>query len=156
MNKITEIFEQLKEDIHSGKINDAKKDTLSKYASALCHSQAFSFFGNNQYPQICELVRTNLLRSHIDSLQSHITDLDSKNTFLQKLVIALAGAALLGTAVQIFITLRSDARTEQYYLQDSSLKKQPVASIQKNIATLKEPSTKKEPSLSNLNSKKPR
>ena len=112
MEDIEATLDQLKSDALSGEINNIEKDRLSIYASILCHKYAFSFFGNNQYPQICELVRTNLLRSHIESLQSHITDLDKKNTSLQKWVIALASAALLGTVTQIVITFKSSQIVE--------------------------------------------
>lgn len=46
-----------------------------------------------------------LLQRHINSLQSHITSLDAKNSKLQWWVMALAIAALVGTVVQTITAL---------------------------------------------------
>jgi hypothetical protein len=73
-----EDFRAIRESVNSGAICSATTTQLEHFAVALCHPHAFSFFGNNQFPQICETVRLHLLRAHIDTLQSHITKLDAQ------------------------------------------------------------------------------
>ncbi len=91
---------QLKNEAFSGALGQASAETLNRYAAALCDSRASGEFGGLQFPQICETVRIHLLRAHIELLQTHITDLDAKNTRLTKWVIALAVAALISTLFQ--------------------------------------------------------
>ena len=86
---------------------------LEKYATALCHSQAFTHFGEREYPQLCETVRVHLLRAHIAALHNHITALDAKNTTLSWLVIALTVASLFGAGSQIWFAYKADKRAEQ-------------------------------------------
>ena len=52
-----------------------------------------------------------LLQRHINSLQSHITALDAKNSKLQWWVMALAVAALASAIVQTTIAIRGEFRT---------------------------------------------
>ena len=110
MGTTEEILAQLKREAFSGGLGKASPETLDGYAAALCHSQAFSHFGAHEYPQVCETVRIHLLRAHIARLQSHITDLDAKNTRLTKWVIALAVAALISTLVQTVVAIRAEVR----------------------------------------------
>jgi hypothetical protein len=98
-------FRTIRESLESGAISTLPKARLEHFAVVLCHKNAFGFFGNNQFPQICETVRLHLLRAHMDALQKHITDLNKKNTVLQILVIALAAAALMTSAAQIYLQL---------------------------------------------------
>ena len=51
-----------------------------------------------------------LLQRHINSLQSHITALDAKNSRLQWWVMALAVAALASAIVQTTIAIRGELR----------------------------------------------
>lgn len=88
-------LEALQQSINSGAISTLATSRLEQFSVALCHSQAYTFFGERQFPQICETVRLHLLRSHI-------TDLNEKNALTQKLVIALTIASLIGTAIQLF------------------------------------------------------
>src|SRR3989344_5977469 len=104
MGTTEDILTQLKRDAFSGDLSKASKADLERYAGALCHSQAFSVFGERQFQHVCESVRIHLLRAHIDSLQRHITDLDAKNTKIQKWVIVLAVAALISTLFQTICT----------------------------------------------------
>ena len=104
MGTTEDILTQLKRDAFSGDLSKASKADLERYAGALCHSQAFSVFGERQFQQVCESVRIHLLRAHIDSLQRHITDLNAKNTKIQKWVIVLAVAALISTLFQTICT----------------------------------------------------
>jgi hypothetical protein len=104
----SETLSKLKKESLSGALAKAPLSELEEYSSALCHSQAFSYFGASEFPQICETVRIHLLRAHIETLQaqvvamqSHITKLNSSNTKLTKWVIALAVAALLSSLAQV-------------------------------------------------------
>lgn len=92
--------------INSGAVSTLPLPQLERFAVVLCHKNAFAFFGNNQFPQICETIRLHLLRAHVDALQAHITSLNRKNTTLQILVILLATASLLSSALQIYLQLR--------------------------------------------------
>ena len=98
-------FRTILDSINSGAISTLPKVKLERFAVILCHKNAFAFFGNNQFPQICETVRLQLLRAHMDALQGHITDLNRKNTMVQILVIVLAAASLLSSGVQIYLQL---------------------------------------------------
>jgi len=103
-------FRAVRDSVNSGAISNASKAQLERFAVVLCHPHAFSFFGNNQFPQICETVRLHLLRAHIETLQGHITDLNAKNTTIQKWVIALAVAALVSTVIQAAVAIRAEVR----------------------------------------------
>jgi len=50
-------FRAIRESLNSGAISSLPKGRLEHFAVVLCHPHAFSFFGNNQFPQICETVR---------------------------------------------------------------------------------------------------
>lgn len=112
MATIEEILMQLQKEAFSGALAKASTETLEEYAAALCHSQAFTAFGDRQFPQICETVRVHLLRAHIGVLQKHITALDAKNTMLSWLVVALTVASLIGSASQIWYAYKADKRVE--------------------------------------------
>lgn len=112
-----EILSDLKHEAFSGDLIKASTEKLNGYAAALCHSQAFSVFGAHEFPQVCETVRTHLLRAHIESLQSHvvelhnhITNLNEKNALTQKLVIVLTIVSIIGSAVQIWYAAKADER----------------------------------------------
>lgn len=98
-------FRTVLESVNSGAISTLPKAQLERFAVVLCHKHAFAFFGNNQFPQICETVRLHLLRAHMEALQAHITDLNNKNTIVQVLVILLAAASLLSSSIQICLQL---------------------------------------------------
>jgi len=110
MGQTADILNVLKSEAFSGGLAKASVDTLNEYAAALCHPQAFSVFGSQEFPQVSETVRIHLLRAHIEHLQSHITQLDAKNTKLTKWVIALAVAALLSTLVQTITVISAELK----------------------------------------------
>lgn len=112
MGTLADTLHRLKQEAFSGGLARASQETLNEYAAALCHSNAFTYFGSLEFPQVCETVRLHLLRVHIESLQSHITDLDTKNTRLTKWVIALAVAALISTLIQTIVAIRVEVRAE--------------------------------------------
>jgi len=113
MRPLDQVMLEMKGCAVSGGLVDAPIEKLKEYAAALCHSGAYTHLGAQEFPQVAETVRINLLRAHIELLQghvvklqghfvelhSHITSLDAKNSTLQKWVAALAVAALVaGTA----------------------------------------------------------
>ena len=105
-----ETLERLKTEAFSGALARASTGELECHAAVLCHPQAFSVFGANEFPQICETVRVHLIRAHIGSLQEHITSLNNKNNVTQYCVIALTVAALIGTGFQTWYGYRADKR----------------------------------------------
>lgn len=66
-----------------------------------------------------------LLQRHIDSLQKHITDLNADNNKLQKLVVALTVASLVGTAAQIWFAYKADKKAEQVSTPTASQQQMP-------------------------------
>jgi hypothetical protein len=115
-----EMLERLQREAFSGALGKADATTLEEYAAALCHSQAFTVFGERQFAQVSETVRVHLLRAHIESLQDHvgelhdhITNLNGSNTKLQKLVVVLTVASLIGTAAQVWFAAKADKSPEE-------------------------------------------
>lgn len=95
-------------------------------ATLLEHLHGLSNQNNiNQGTQHRDIIRgltinNILLQRHINSLQEHITALDSKNSKLQWWVVALAVAALIGTVaqtigtgIQTYIAVQQYTPTEQ-------------------------------------------
>ena len=74
-----------------------------------------------------------LLQRHINSLQSHITALDAKNSRLQWWVMALAVAALASAIVQTTIAIRGELRaTEAPHTNVQTRQLQPLQSVAPN------------------------
>lgn len=107
-----DLLTRLQADALSGELANASAEALERYAAILCYSQAFTFFGDRQFPQICETVRVQLLRAHIGELQKHITSLDAKNTTLSWLVVVLTVASLLGSTAQLWFAYKADVRAD--------------------------------------------
>ena len=102
-----ETLERLKREAFAGGLPKASLQALEEYSAALCHSDAFTVFADREFPQVCETVRTHLLRSHIEKLQSHVVDLhnhitklNDSNTKLQKLVVVLTVVAVIAGSAQ--------------------------------------------------------
>jgi hypothetical protein len=115
--KTKEILERLQQETVVNGLSKASKPELEEYSAALCHSQAFSVFGAHEFPQVCETVRTHLLRAHIENLQGHVTELhghistlNKSNAKIQWWVIALASASLIAVAVQTSVAIRGELR----------------------------------------------
>ena len=90
--------------IESGNIERSSRAKLVQFNAWLCHSNAGMHFSKN-YVQVCETVRFHLLRTFIE-------ELERKNSFVQKLVIALTAAALLVAVPQIWFAYKADKRAE--------------------------------------------
>lgn len=125
MNDIKGALEDLRQQANRDGLASASATELERYATALCFSQAFSFFQEREYPQLCETVRTHLLRAHIAKLQEHITGLDAKNTRLSVLVVALTVASLIGTAAQIWFAYKADKKAEAVSTSTASVPQMP-------------------------------
>lgn len=74
-----------------------------------------------------------LLQRHVEALQGHITELDAKNSRLQKWVVALAVAALIGTVaqtigtgIQTYIAVKQYTPTEPQSQPTVSVPQQPA------------------------------
>ena len=129
-----ETLERLKREAFAGDLPNASQQTLEEYSAALCHSQAFSFFADREYPQVCETVRTHLLRSHIEKLQGHvvelhdhITKLNASNSKIQCWVIVLAIASLIGTAAQVWFAAKADRTPGEKSIAIESQQQTPTA-----------------------------
>jgi hypothetical protein len=132
----TEQLTKLRKDIATGEICRASTEELSTYSTFICHPQMYANFGEREYIQVCETIRAQLVRSHIDKLQDHITSLNRKNSWLQWCVVALTVASLIGTAVQATVAVRSEVRVEKQLQATAS---------QQQMQKTKESSAKKLP-----------
>ncbi|MCU6435702.1 hypothetical protein LPB67_18140 [Undibacterium sp. Jales W-56] len=155
MNDIISVLDHLRQQANRDGLASSSSAELENYAAALCHSQAFAHFGAHEYPQLCETVRTHLLRSHIGNLQSHvvelhchITDLNESNAKIQRWVIALAVAALITAFVQTATAIRAELRAEP--LTHSSTPPQ-----QKSVPPLEAPTLAAPPSFGQAKKKAP-
>ena len=63
----------------------------------------------------------------MDTLQRHITDLNTKNTTIQRWVIVLAVAALISTLVQTAVAIRAEVRAGSQSESTGLPREQPVA-----------------------------
>lgn len=129
----SEILHELAVASKTGAISKSSTDTLNKFASSLCHSEAYIAFGANEFPQICETVRFHLLRSHIETLQNHvvdlhghITNLNNSNSKLQKLVVALTIASLIGTGAQVWFAAKADKTLGEESSATASHQQRPI------------------------------
>jgi hypothetical protein len=148
-------LERLKREAFSGGLAKASRSELEEYSAALCYSQAFSVFGASEFPQVCETVRTHLLRSHIETLQNHvvelhdhITNLNDSNEKIQRWVVALAVAALIAAAVQTTVAIRGELREEAKTQQGSPQPQQsapPLAAPAQTAPLSSGPAKKKTP-----------
>ena len=123
-----ETLQRLKKEAFCGALGNSSPLELAEYAAALCHPKSFEVFNTHEFPQISETVRIHLLRAHIESLQNHvielhnhITGLNAGNTKIQKWVIALAIASLIGTVIQVTAAVRSELRAEPLTRSSSPL-----------------------------------
>ena len=91
--------------IESGDIERSSRAELVQFNTWLCHSNAGMHLSKN-YVQVCETIRLHLLRSFIE-------ELERKNALLQKLVIALTIASLIGTGVQVWYAAKADKTPEE-------------------------------------------
>ena len=95
-----DIFRRLRLAARSGDIACASPAELAQFSAALCHSNAHTYFGQNEFQQISNAVQTQLLRAHIEELQNHITELNKRNSVATYCVIALTIASLIGSGLQ--------------------------------------------------------
>lgn len=137
---LDELMHKMKRDAVTGGLVNASMQDLTEYSAALCSPHAYSHLNVHEFPQIAETVRINLLRAHIQSLQEHvvalhdhITDLDTKNTTLQKLVVALTVASLIGTGAQVWYAAKADKIPEA---TASPIAIQPQAPTQPQLAPI--------------------
>lgn len=96
----------LKHSINNGTIYGASIDELKRYNSALCHSQAYTFFGNHQFPRICKTIDVMLINAHVDLFQKHITELNLQNTKTQRYFLALTIASLASSFLTYYFNLK--------------------------------------------------
>lgn len=97
---ILEDYEEADSAFKTKAILSQDNQTLIKHLHGLANQNNVN--SGTQHRDIIRGITINnmLLQRHIDTLQNHITNLDAKNSKLQKLVVLLAVAALFGTIVQ--------------------------------------------------------
>lgn len=100
MEDIHSTLEEIKRKIADDQIHDLPKKDLLRYLSALCYKTAAHSFNPNQFPQVCETIRLQLL-------QKFIEETDEKNTKLQIIVVLVSIMALVCTAAQVYIALKT-------------------------------------------------
>lgn len=94
MKDLKTTFEELNSRVNSGTLPACTLTELQRFCNALCWSQAYSYFGAQQYTQVCETVRLILL-------QKHLAAIEARSNRYQWLVIVLAIAALLTSVLQL-------------------------------------------------------
>ncbi|MFZ5774007.1 MAG: hypothetical protein ACOY3Z_00785 [Thermodesulfobacteriota bacterium] len=134
---ISEVLHELDVAAKTGKISEVSTSDLNKFASALCHSQAYSAFGEHEFHQICETVRLHLLRAHVEALQNHITGLNKKNSMTQYCVVALTVFSIIFGAIQVYYARESDIRArEQLKPHQQEETRKPIPSLQPSTHNL--------------------
>lgn len=143
----SEILHELNIAAKSGAISKSSTDELNKFSSSLCHSQAYTEFGEREFPQVCETVRLHLLRSHVETLQNHvaglhdhITNLNKQNSKTQYCVIALTVVAIIFGAIQTGLSFLAEKRAERQYMQIETKPQMPAIKPESPIP-LKHPSS---------------
>jgi hypothetical protein len=89
---------EIRESIESGAIDTASSTQLSKYTQWLAQPLMAGCFVGQEYAQVCETIRLHMLRVMIE-------DFEKRGKAMQWLIVALAVAALLASAVQIAVAI---------------------------------------------------
>ena len=97
-----EEMQELSSLLQTGEITKASKADLEKYMFLLSSSQAYSYFADRQFLQVCETVRLLLFKKHIDTLAEE-ADKSAKKTerftgrilFLTWVIVALTVVLVL-------------------------------------------------------------
>ena len=119
--------QRIRDAIASGEINTASRATLTEYSTWLCTPLARGEMAiGGEYEQTCELIRLHMLRTMID-------EMEKRNSFIQRIVIVLAVAALVVAIPQIWFAYKADKRAET----DSEISQvpQPVLQSQTSAPT---------------------
>jgi uncharacterized protein YecT (DUF1311 family) len=82
--------------INSGSISSSSREELEKFVTALCHSKAYTFFGEREFPQICEAVRLQLLKQYIDSAEKRASKYQwlVRGTFVFLMLSGFSGSVM--------------------------------------------------------------
>ncbi|WP_343626170.1 hypothetical protein [Roseateles puraquae] len=99
-------YQPVEDAFREGRVNAEDTATLNAYLMALSNQSI-----PNDGVRHRDIIR-GLTINHI-LMQRHIAELDRKNSFTQRLVLALTVASLLVGGIQIWYALRADERAEQ-------------------------------------------
>lgn len=112
----------------SGDVLNESNETLLDHLHGLSNQNNIN--PGTQHRDIIRGLTINniILQRHVETLQSHITELDAKNSKLQRWVIVLAVAALIGTVAQ---TIGTGIQTYIAFMQYSTpTQNHPITNIE--------------------------
>jgi hypothetical protein len=93
-------LDDLEKAVSEGALGSASKQDLERFSLALAQSQAYSRFGDRQFPQICETVRL-LFVARVSS------EANSLATRISKIALFISVLALLAGLVQAVAAILS-------------------------------------------------
>ena len=130
MGVILDRYEEADRAFRVGEVLTDDKEKLLEHLSGL--SNLTNINTGTQHRDIIRSITINhiLLNRHIktlqgqvDELHNHITTLNTGNTKIQKWVIALAVAALVGAVIQTIVTIRAELRAAPLTQADAAPQK---------------------------------
>ncbi len=124
-------YEEAQTAFRTGSVLTDSNERLLLYLSGLSNQNNIN--EGTQHRDIIRGLTINniLLQRHIEKLQSHITELDKKNSTTQLLVVILTIASLFGAIGQIWYAYKADKRSELDALAIASQQQKPSQSAAK-------------------------
>jgi hypothetical protein len=129
--------QEIRASIQNGAINDASTSKLSDYTAWLSDPAIQGHFNGQNYLQVCETVRLNMLRAMLESFEQ-------RGKSAQRWVVALAVAALVTSLVQAVAAIRAEVRASAEQVHSS--KAGPAAQL-REASTPPAPSASARPTL---------
>ena len=100
------VAHRVQEAVRSGSIQTADRKTLIEYSTWLCEPGAANTVNDSAvYEQSCELVRLHMLRTFME-------ELERRGARIQRIVLWLTVAAIIGTGFQAWYGYKADKRSE--------------------------------------------
>ena len=100
------VAHRVQEAVRSGSIQTADRKTLIEYSTWLCEPGAANTMNDSAvYEQSCELVRLHMLRTFME-------ELERRGARIQRIVLWLTVAAIIGTGFQTWYGYKADKRSE--------------------------------------------
>lgn len=95
----------LKMSLWSGEIRNASKPDLERYAVMLSLPNAYAEFGEKQYQQVCETVRTLLVVRMSEEANAEATRISLESASTSKTALGVAWAAFVFSVVQAILAV---------------------------------------------------
>ena len=97
---------RVQEAVRTGSIETADRKTLIEYSTWFCEPGAANTMNDSAvYEQSCELVRLHMLRTFME-------ELERRGARIQRIVLWLAVAAIIGTGFQTWYGYKAEKRSE--------------------------------------------